>query len=822
MNVYRRILNPLTKSFIVLMTIQLVIPGIKTCSQPTGSIIPGIRYEIKNKVSGKVLEVKNGNLTNREGIWQNNINLSQRQQFIFAPTPDGYYNIEAEISQLMVTVNVPTDVVANAGEQGSSDSHYGIMQDVFYPTSVMSGIATRRNPVNQKWQLIPTTEPSTFIIKSLRNSNQVLQPASLDSRVSVQLYYSTGANNQKWIIRQTRPDQSKSEIGLGPLWIDISNCSTIFEAANKFGKLNFDAADVRIADGRADINPITPQLRSVGETRVYSKPFANYQVLKGIVKSEGCRVAVADFPTSHFTHDIDFRVTPDPGYEHLLGAQFLDNVRMYPIAKRRLCEGLDKEIAVLQKQIDAIDRRINDLRFDQNPEVGPISNHPIDNYNRYRTVIERLTREMLQLKAQIRNINDSKSQNNCTKVIFNNVYDEYQTDIAVEWETGLGQDLDVTNPAKIENKKGNSFGFASIGHERTDVIWNWPSPGDRVHVEGMWVWERGYPPVHTEIHPPHFLAVQRKLPVSFILNVNNQNPIVRNDIRDNFIATRVDVMAHGDGSVYWNTIDVLPLEGEKFSQAPQMNRKDYSIIIHHPFQKPRASASLAWQVIKQKADNFPADLLIRELSNGDVEVIVPWKTAHVNNKAKFARTILVYWNDPQTKGVIQSELPKLYRVKIAKVKITDSKELRHGEFRIFCNVGSEWIFLNEFPVTGNILNSGLGSADEGSYNINKYFKLYIPPSGSYRIFAGGWEADGINQVMGMTLNGYDRNAASFKRFACNNLVRIYGNGDSDDEIGTVNKTLSQVVPMLGVHTFKNLNHIEGAFELEVEIEEVHD
>ncbi len=357
----------------------------------------------------------------------------------------------------------------------------------------------------------------------------------------------------------------------------------------------------------------------------------------------------------------------------------------------------------------------------------------------------------------------------------------------------------------------------------SDVIWNWPTPGDKVHVEGIWVWERGHPPVHTEIHPAHFVAVQRKLPVSFILNVNDGKPIVRNDPRDNYIATRVDIMANADGSAYWNTRDLPPLAGEKFAQVVEMNRKDYSFIIHHPFKKP-LTAPIAWKVITQKGDNFPSEPIIRRLPNDDIEVTIPWKTQNVINKAVFARTILVYWDAPASRGVLASQLPKLYRVRIKDVNVIDKKEtISRGEFRIFCNVGSDWIFLNEFPAgeQANPVEHYLGNAEKKLYFINKYFSVYVPSLSFYRIYAGGWEADGINEVMGMILNGYNRNVSEFKQFACHNLIHIYSEGAGDDDTGAVDARLTQSNPMLGTHTLKIFNQTDNAFELVVQIEEVN-
>ena len=89
-----------------------------------------------------------------------------------------------------------------------------------------------------------------------------------------------------------------------------------------------------------------------------------------------------------------------------------------------------------------------------------------------------------------------------------------QPSIEVEWESGFAQaDSRDRNPASAASIRGDSFGFYIAGHRRRDVIWNWPTANDWVHVEGIWIYDRGHrDPVKTEIHPPRFVAVKRDLP----------------------------------------------------------------------------------------------------------------------------------------------------------------------------------------------------------------------------------------------------------------------------------------------------------------------
>ena len=392
------------------------------------------------------------------------------------------------------------------------------------------------------------------------------------------------------------------------------------------------------------------------------------------------------------------------------------------------------------------------------------------------------------------------------------ITDNYQKLIEVEWESGLAQDGGTDNQAVQDNIKGNSFGFFTAGHTLGDVIWNWPTVDDRVHVEGIWIWDRGHN-APTEIHPPHFISVQRKLPVSLIIDAEDK-PVIRNQPNDKYIATRVDVFASADGTAMWNSKGL-----ETFAQTVDMKRKDYMFTIKHPFQKPTLNnfhnVSLQCKFLKQKSDNFPADPIM-EIENGIVTVTIPWHTANISSNAIFARTFVVYWkddpaNDPLNNNakitkVLETEKPKLYKVDIKKVNLltkmdggliysdtTNPGNHIFGDFRIFCNIGSNWIFLNEFDPTvnrSNILQSGLGKAlNVSTFQINKSFMVYVAnnANSAFRISAKGWEADGGNILMGHIIDEYLRNPKWLSHYFGDKLLQVKEEGKDDDDIGNLDK-----------------------------------
>ena len=125
-----------------------------------------------------------------------------------------------------------------------------------------------------------------------------------------------------------------------------------------------------------------------------------------------------------------------------------------------------------------------------------------------------------------------------------------------EWECGIGMNNRV-NPLRADNDAGRSGGFFSAGHELGDAIWQWPSTGDWVHVEGKFVWDRGHPP-ETELHPVRFIAIKRALPDRLIIGDSSVK-----------FATRIDIFGNGDGGALVNNRFDAPKFVQRVSHEQQ-------------------------------------------------------------------------------------------------------------------------------------------------------------------------------------------------------------------------------------------------------------
>ncbi|KIC95464.1 RICIN domain-containing protein [Flavihumibacter solisilvae] len=628
-------------------------------------------YQVGNKQSGMVLDVQGSIATEKNPVWQYQSNLSAAQRFTLEPAQGGYL-LRSNISDLYFTVRKPEPGVSLSANAGAGQP-YIFFQDKRYraPRPIDGTTAITVSLRNQVWKLLPAGEDATWFLEPVAFPGWVLtSPGSTSGPLTL-----TSKGNldvQKWVIRRPKISSEEAGYGLAPLWIDAPGVSSSF-AVFLAGKLKGgDISGARVSGDNLDVNILAPAHRSVGEMIAYDKPIRSYEILEGIVGEDECQVAVVDFPTCHYTHDMTFRVKPNKRYESLLATS----------------------------------------------AAKP----------------------------------------------------DHQKNIEVEWETGLGQEEYEYNPAKPFNTKGNSFGFFSEGHTRKDIIWNWPSPGDSVFIEGMWIWERGHGDPHTEIHPPHFVATKRHLPVSFSFYGNEIK--VNNKPLDQFYGQRVDVFASADGSTQWNTKGLMP-----FAQVVEMDRKDYVFHVSAMFAKPHANAALKWRIIRQPGNSYSRDPQIELLPDGKTaRVTYPWKSIGLPNTEKIAQSIIFYWDHAETKGIVAAQKPLHFEVRLNSIEIIDNEDVgSSGDCVFYANIGNNWVMLNEFTTdNANVLNYGLGDAEDNT-NITSSLPamgVYVMKGDHFRIHARGWENDHMNTQMGRILNEYSRSAREIKNF----LEEIFSTG----------------------------------------------
>ena len=307
-----------------------------------------------------------------------------------------------------------------------------------------------------------------------------------------------------------------------------------------------------------------------------------------------------------------------------------------------------------------------------------------------------------------------------------------------EWESGIGQG-NAGNPIAEINRAGNSAGFMTAGHKRYEEIWQWPTEGDWVHVEGVWIWDRGHPPAETEIHPCRMVAVRRNLPAK----INTANGVR--------FATRIDVYANGDGGAFYNNRKNV----DEYVNRVHMACKDYDFTVKQLLPRPSANAHLKCYVMDRPGHSFPVPITYTfdEGNTPTVSVHIPWKSSSVSDTEIVAQTYYLYWDEGN--GVPDSYKIHTYKVTLDKVEFNRFTEmLARADIRLFIDVGGRYYFLNEFTKVKDILRRGMGKTWKHRWYFGIDFDIYVADDSSFRICSDGWEADGVDLTFGHIFNMY--------------------------------------------------------------------
>jgi hypothetical protein len=350
-----------------------------------------------------------------------------------------------------------------------------------------------------------------------------------------------------------------------------------------------------------------------------------------------------------------------------------------------------------------------------------------------------------------------------------------QNYIGCEWETGLGINNRI-NPLRHDCDDGRSAGFYSAGHERRDVIWNWPSPADWVHVEGHYVWDRGHPPARAEIHPPRFVAIKRALPAQIMIGDSSLK-----------FATRIDLFASGDGGALLNN----RYNSKPFVQRVNMSGKDYELTVKMNIPRPSPNAVLRYQVVRRKGDTFSYDITVTlKEDSGTAHLFIPWKTLNANDLEVLARTVYLFWDEGR--GIASEQPVDIYKVKLTNLHFRYlGDKLSKAEPRLFANVGSDWIFVNDFFGTDNaILTKGLGKTRKKNWILANEFTICVPRGQTFRVYMSGWEVDGVDQLAGDIIDPHslcDRKTKRYLKDKLFSITHMLFRGCLDDQYGEISQ-----------------------------------
>ena len=227
------------------------------------------------------------------------------QKFIFTDAGRGEYFIQTSTGSYLT---------ADANHSPSL-YHRGLIEPElserrrFRPGGPESLLDTEHD--RQKWAIRRVNNNGLYRISNKANPGLSLTHTSANQNSPELAATDSRAENQIWIIVyfpfNDNPNSADADAGL------VYDCNYEFPVYRFFQK-------------EKDVARLLPEWRTIGETTYpdaeITKLVPNFKVLEGtVVASSPPHIASEDFPTTHYTHDFDFFVDPDPLFDYLRGKE---------------------------------------------------------------------------------------------------------------------------------------------------------------------------------------------------------------------------------------------------------------------------------------------------------------------------------------------------------------------------------------------------------------------------------------------------------------------------------------------------------------------
>ena len=302
------------------------------------------------------------------------------------------------------------------------------------------------------------------------------------------------------------------------------------------------------------------------------------------------------------------------------------------------------------------------------------------------------------------------------------------------------------------SKNNNSFlcydpgdkGCSVKGETLMEVEWDtkhyperfWGSAGDRVWMTGRYIWDCGHPNgYHTEIHPPHALALTRLEPQIF---AGDNSPSLTN---------KTYVYIHGkSGMKDYNFKTVQGVESVIFNgyrDAAVANR-DYEFDVPLP-PKPAGYRGQATAEVSELPFGGPRPELSIDPSQKFMHVKYPLKLSDSSPERKFGAIIISGWRAP-----ISAVRFRKLRIHVEQIQILKPHNVVSlSDWKLWLNINGQWTELKVSPQSESSLPFGvdrllnvdrlLGTSIPAQ-RVERDFQVIVPETNEARltIQVAGW------------------------------------------------------------------------------------
>lgn len=260
----------------------------------------------------------------------------------------------------------------------------------------------------------------------------------------------------------------------------------------------------------------------------------------------------------------------------------------------------------------------------------------------------------------------------------------------IEWEYGAHSWNDAAS--------SDYYGFPS---------WAWPSIGDRVLVEGYWIYDCGHEPYHTEIHPPWMVVTYRNTAQDAFARGSSRKgtfAALGPDDRDMSPVTRADVFISSYGgeavdNIFYDEDFYGPdLDPPMPDWWQPVNSKDYDFDILAP-EKPAGDPPLVIKILNPPSDYVeppnavhpPFDMsnlttFVRPDGRTAVHVHIPFTQVSNSAYMVFAKSIVVGWD-------VKEPDVELYRVELQRWYDAWDYESGPADYSAWLHTGGQHAFV---------------------------------------------------------------------------------------------------------------------------------
>ena len=282
----------------------------------------------------------------------------------------------------------------------------------------------------------------------------------------------------------------------------------------------------------------------------------------------------------------------------------------------------------------------------------------------------------------------------------------------------------------------------------------WPTGGDRIQVMGQWILDCGHvywgQSTHynyrSEIHPPQWMTLRR----ASLSTSTTDRPATRYDVYRNTSGVRAfeQEWCNANGGL---TADGAYLSAGHCGGPVFPSETAIDADLYPPYTSfdawgtptvfpPVSSATVAFSYVDQGKGSLGSGWVTTLADH--IHLHVPPGTA----PSEWGGSFDVFWSLPS--GAVPERAPDRYVLSITDLTIDDNMDIvgctfGGGDWRLWANVNGDWqSLMDQSPVCSH-----------KDYPRGNDFLFAVPPgAGTAKLFAAGYEKDGIDNCFGLPFN----------------------------------------------------------------------